>query len=711
MKKLIFITSFFMLAIAIMSYIMKPTATTYYFSSTGSDANPGTISQPFQTLGKIATLSLSAGDVLSFKGGETFNGSISVPRNDISFTSYGTGKATLTGFASISSWTNLGGNIYESTSAASTLSTCKIISLNGASVAVGRTPNTGYWTIGSTNGNSITDATNLNASSTNWAGAQVVLRKHRWILDKYSISSASGSTINFTNSGDAVEAGWGYFIQNDARACNTLNEWYYNASKKIGIYSGSTPSNLKVPTVETAIDVNTRTGITISNIIITGYNSYGIYAPGNDNLTVSSCEFSFIGDIAVYQYATGQDAAGCLIQNNTFTDIGSMGVYAGYSSNSTITGNTMNRIGRYPGMGGNGDVSYCGIVNVGDNQTISYNNIRAVGYCGIRFDGNSAMIRGNVVDSFCFGKDDGGGIYCYPNATGPNSSISFSTRTVRDNFVFNGIGAIAGGAPSSNFAEVMLYYNDGTSPDVAYRNNTGANGYFGIFSNAGKRMVLDSNRIYNCSRNIHIVNYSNFGIDDWTITNNVSVAKAGQYAIYIEPGADQIPESWVMNNNCYARPINDNQTIWYDPGGSNVYATLAQWKASSFANGQDAASVKSFKSVSNESDVSLVTNYSQSSASVSLPGVWANVKTGATYTNTVPLPAMGSMILLRMSNPPLPTRYIIRGWAADGSEFRWQSLEEENLAYWAVQSSDDGINWVTIGRKKAVGPSLYILRP
>lgn len=697
-------------------YSTAVNATQYYVASAGNDTNNGTsILSPWKTTDKVNASTFAANDIISFKAGETFYGSLTIPRHNLTINTYGSGaSANITGFTDVTSWTNVSGNIWESTSAVSSLSTCNIASIAGANYSQGRTPNSGYWNITSTNGISNITNSSLNAGTLNWTGAQVVMRKYRWIMDKYTISSASGSTINFSSSGDQVQANFGFFVMNDQRCLDVANEWSYNSStKKMSIYKTSSPTNVKVPSIETAINLNGKNYITIDNINFTGFNSFGVNGAGNDHITVINCSFSFIGNAAIYMYQTGTSATYCQIENNSITEIGSMGIHMGYGSNSVVTNNSITQIGRYPGMGQNGDVSYCGIVNVGANQTISNNTLKAIGYCGIRFDGSASVISGNVVDSFCFTKDDGGGIYVYPNATGPSNTVTYSTRTVRENIVINGVGALAGGEGSSNFAEVMCFYNDGTSPDIHYIKNTAINAHFGFFSNSGKRNKLDSNNIYNCTRNIHIVKYDRFGLDNWIITNNRSVSlSTNQYALYVEPGSNSIPTSWYMDFNCYARPMADNTTIWYDPGGSNVYVTLPQWKASAFASGEDQNSTKSFKSIATLADMQVVYNTSSSSYNASIPGVWADIKTGTTFTNTVPLQPKSSMILLKMSNPPLPSRYIIRGYYADGSEFRWQSLEEDNLAYWAVEeSSDGGKSWNIIGTKKAVGPSLYILRP
>ncbi|HAX65099.1 TPA: hypothetical protein DCX66_01340, partial [Candidatus Nomurabacteria bacterium] len=113
-------------------------ASTYYVSSTdGNDTctglsqvayTTGVTACPIKTLTKLNTKTFSPGDSILFKKGDTFYGSITVSQsgtagNPITFSSYGSGeKPIITGFTDVTSWTNLGNNIWESTNTVSTLS-------------------------------------------------------------------------------------------------------------------------------------------------------------------------------------------------------------------------------------------------------------------------------------------------------------------------------------------------------------------------------------------------------------------------------------------------------------------------------------------------------------------------------------------------------------------------------------------------------------
>ena len=99
-------------------------ATNYYFSSvSGDDSRTGAQAQnpatPWKTLSKLNSFfsSLSAGDSVLFKRGETFYGSIVVSKsgtaaNPIRFGAFGSGaKPIISGFTTVNTWTSLVRNI------------------------------------------------------------------------------------------------------------------------------------------------------------------------------------------------------------------------------------------------------------------------------------------------------------------------------------------------------------------------------------------------------------------------------------------------------------------------------------------------------------------------------------------------------------------------------------------------------------------------
>jgi len=703
MKKLLFLL--FLLPVMCM-------ATNIYFDATaGSDAGAGTIGSPYKTIAKLNTLfaSMSNGDSVLFKRGETFYGEIVCNHSYIKFGAYGTGaKPIITGFYTVPAWTNITGNIWESTAAVSTLTTCNIASINGTNYSMARLPKSGYYTIGTTNGSTtITDASHISTSViTANIGAFVAIRELMYEINNRLITNVSGNTITYTagNPTRTTPVGWGYILMNDQKLITQAGEWSYNSStKKLSVYSSGTPSGVKIPALETAVDLNGEDNCSFTNIQFQGFNTTGINTTSQNNITVTGCDFSFIGVNVINGYGNSADL---IVTGSTFTDIGSRGIWAASSDRALIQNNTCTRIGHYAGMGSNGDDSYTAIIANGDNSQVLNNTIINAGYCGIRWDGAQTLVQGNFVDTTNYVKDDGGGIYSYQVQYGNNQHDWGAQRVIRDNIVLNAIGAAAG---STEGAQGFGYYFDGQACNFNVLHNTTANNSkAGIFVNGGARFNIDSNTVYNSSRQLYVLKIGG-NIDDISVNYNTLTAKeTTQYAAYYEPGATTMPVSFSANNNCYARPIADNTSIWYDANGTNNYVTLSQWKASAFAGGEDAASTKAFKAVSTTNDLLFVYNATGSTVNKALPAKYANVNGGTAYNGMITLAPYSSAVLVKTGNIVLPTRYKWLKASVDGKKFMWQTLEEDRTAYFVVQESGNaGRTWKSIAQVKAVGPSTY----
>jgi hypothetical protein len=84
-----------------------PVATAFHVANSGNDSNPGTLAQPWQTVGQVNSSVFMAGDQVLFQGGQTFPGSLQLTTTNYSsqtpptsgsplvVDSYGTGNATI----------------------------------------------------------------------------------------------------------------------------------------------------------------------------------------------------------------------------------------------------------------------------------------------------------------------------------------------------------------------------------------------------------------------------------------------------------------------------------------------------------------------------------------------------------------------------------------------------------------------------------------
>lgn len=94
-------------------------ATTYYVSTTGNDANNGrSVSEAWQTITKVNSTNFLPGDIILFQGGVTFPGHIDKSNgaggsngNPVTFSSYGSGKATISSGTEEGIYIGNGGNV------------------------------------------------------------------------------------------------------------------------------------------------------------------------------------------------------------------------------------------------------------------------------------------------------------------------------------------------------------------------------------------------------------------------------------------------------------------------------------------------------------------------------------------------------------------------------------------------------------------------
>ena len=167
----------------------------YFFSSNGAGGNSGLTPWNALPIDSINSVTFSPGDRVGIEG--EWNGTITVGQsgtagNPITYKSYGNG-ATITGFTTVTAWTNTGGNIWESTNAVSTLDYLNIVTIEGKNTPMGTTPNRGdiyactvpSWTISSVTdyGGTVPGTVLITTTTTN------VLETGQWVLFKNVTSS------------------------------------------------------------------------------------------------------------------------------------------------------------------------------------------------------------------------------------------------------------------------------------------------------------------------------------------------------------------------------------------------------------------------------------------------------------------------------------------------------------------------------------------
>jgi parallel beta-helix repeat protein len=642
-----------LLAILIVHFSMLSFAATYYVSSTGNDSNSGLATTlAWKTMAKVNSATFKAGDQILFNRGETFYGSLTISQSGVSGSpitlgAYGTGEnPIITGFTNVSAWTNLGSNIWESTSTVSSLSTCNLVTVNDVNTAMGRYPNAdatwgGYLPFQSHSG--LTSITSSSLTGTpNWTGAEIRIRTSSWSFGKSIVTSQSGSTLNFNtlDSYTPVDR-WGFFIQNDVKTLDAQNEWYYNPlTKKIRIYSTSQPANVKVASVDNLLIIN-GDYITIDGINLLGANGNVIYTASTtvDHVNIQNCSVLYAGNTTLQLRCAYFD-----LQNNTIAYANNKGISLDRCSNVTFKNNNVHDISILAGMGNTGNSAFSGLNGYfQSNVLIEANTFTNFGGAAIEVYGDNVTVKNNVVDTFGFVIEDLGGIYSYVG-----TGIPFTKVKIEGNIVINGIGAINGTYYAAGQEQANGIYLDDNSNNVEVFNNIVANcSAYGLFLHNTHAVNVHNNTVYNNKRGqIQIKDDSNGGvIENNILTGNIFVSRsASQKVLYCRSSDNNISTFGGFSDNYYARPIDDNLTITVDqPSLTMTNQTLSGWQTFS---GQDANSKKSPQTIVSESDLQLEYNATAAPKAVTLSRSMIDVK-GVKYSSTITLQPFTSVVLMK----------------------------------------------------------------
>jgi len=642
-------------------------AHTYYFSSSsGDDSRTSTEAQnyltPWQTLAKFNSFfsGIQPGDSILFKRGDIFYGNIIIrasglPGSPFVIGAYGTGaKPVITGFKTVSAWTNLGGNIWESTSPVSRLSTINMVVINGVNTPMGRYPNSGYLTYTAPTTTTKTVAS-LPSATRNWTGATAVMRLHHWIMDNNLITAHSGSVLTHATTPNPTRypgiSGYGLFIQNDPRTLDMQNEWYYNpTTKKLKIYSISSPANVHVSTIDTLVFMPKNSGnITVDNIKFTGSNKNHFVINACPDVTIQNCQFDFAGQDAIWG---GQNwgfpfSPNFKFLNNTVNHTNNNVILLmNEFTNALIQNNTIKNTALHAGMGRGGDGQMMVIRVQAPGTVIERNAIDSSGYIPIYFLGNNAQIRYNFINEFNRTKMDGGGIYTWLGNGTPNTGCR-----IHHNIVLNSNPSTAGTNQPYGLSHGI--YIDANTANVQIDSNTVANmSYSGLYLYSGaSNNNIFGNTFYNadvtqCLQTNHFTNGR--ATKNNLIKNNLFISKsANQYVAVFKTKyslAKFTSTAGTFNNNYYARPIDDNLTIGTVSNNSTfINNSLAQWKS---VSGQDANSKKSPLTITDVNDLRFEYNETNVNKTISLPFNYVDVR-GATYNGTITLAPFTSTVLIK----------------------------------------------------------------
>jgi len=619
--------------------------TTYYIDAiSGNDANNGrSESSAWKTVNKVGNHNgFASGDVVSLKRGQSHFGRLIPPVNGLTFNSYGSGNLPeITGAIEQNSWTDIGGGVFETSIGVAP----KIIMINGRKYSKGRYPDNGWLNIDNTSGGNITSS---GISGRNFTGGKAVIRKNRWIIDNDSISSQSGSTINFTYKFYAPKQNFKFFITDHLSCLNTYGEWYYDhAARKLRVFfGGSGPAAVKASVLDNVVSIRGISNTTFRDLSFSFANQELVYLSSTNNTRFSNCTFEYGYNAMGFWTGSNTNAN---ISNCSFRNMNNNGLYmpeSGSNNGFVLENNNFHQIGAIPGEGGNGDGTYTA-VNMGggfmelgptSNARVSFNSFDTVGYVAIMGGGENLLISNNFINYYCTIKDDGGAIY----DSGPGVN-----KRITGNIVLNGaIGAWQGTEDQNTFAYGIYMDNDANTFEID--NNSIANGVVGIFLHDSRNINVHDNNIFNMKDKSIMIWRSGLGqssVSGLNVQQNIAVNIDLTSRLLdiqnLSSDGRSIGSFGIINNNYYCRPLDDGKVI-YSTGN---YHTLPEWQRLYGYDKDSKQSPKTFPRNINPSDsIKFVYNPTNSQQSTALNGTYIDAR-GNQYRSSITLAAYSSAIL------------------------------------------------------------------
>lgn len=645
-------------------------ATVYYISPTGSDSNDGlSIGSPKQTLSAVNGLTLVSDDQVLFERGGNWVGTITVNESGTSghpiiYGAYGIGaNPIITGFISITAWTDLGSNIWESTSAVSSLSTCNMVAIGGVSVRMGREPDSGYYYYQShTNSPSTITSTNLDGVI-NWTGAEVALVLYPWTIGRDPITAQSGSTITYTKSGSDVnpyQDNQRFIIQNDVRTLDTQNEWYFNPStKKLRIYSTSEPTGVKVATIDKLVDLVGYDYITFQNITFEGGNMSAFNIDNTDNLTVSNCAIRQNGFDGFYGINNGTSPniviEDCIISDNNHAAIGLSTKF----TNAIVRRNTITNSGvvfgsgryTYPSSILNNVGHYIGVGLAGSGSLTENNTITNSGYHGVAFYLNNSIVQNNYIKGFCQTVIDGAGVYTWGTLT----PTVYSGMKVLNNIVEN-----------DNYTDNGIYMDD-LSNHVEITGNTVSKCANGIYLHNNKFVTVRENTLYDNTNAILLNNslYATYPFEGNVLNSNIFMAKQStQYCIRGD-FMERVIAGLSNDSNIIAKPIDASVVVKFfnrEPFSSQNL-NLAQWKTYC---ADDVHSTGSPYSIQSSNELCLIFNSDTIAKPITTPFSIKELNGTQHYSSATLQPFTS---LIGFYDPTIPTPTTVKSFFGVGNKY------------------------------------------
>jgi gliding motility-associated-like protein len=467
----------FFLIIFLCFFLTEGFAITYYVSQDGNDAKDGkSPANAWKTINKVNNVRFGRGDVILFRRGDTFRGTIILDNPlarsmyNLTFGAYGTGNLPIiSGSTHVTNWRLFRDNIYVADNVNSKVSK---VFINKQEMTLARFPNhdTFLYMDEGSNSNSFIDldADLMQFPASVIIGSNCRSRTVDWSIETRQVGAFNNGTFTLASPFHYNnKKGNGYFLDNKIEYLDTEGEWFYDeVAKKLYVIA---PNNIDPNQLLVEASIlehgfhNPSANAFLHNFIFENLrfeeqSTDGLLISRATNLIIRNVEFHGQGFDGIEV-----NASGGLIENCKFTHIHGKGIRIS-GSNNRIIKNIFKKIGMRP------EYTIRAIANSAISTHISSssqiliqsNIIDSVGYIGIDAAGSNHIVEKNIVSNACMSIDDGGGIYVF-------GATSVGT-IIRNNIVKNLLGN-RNGSPNAHTLAIGIYVDNYCS-NITVENNT-----------------------------------------------------------------------------------------------------------------------------------------------------------------------------------------------------------------------------------------------
>jgi hypothetical protein len=547
------------------------TLSTAYASTTGSDANPGTLSQPFRTAQMCAS-TLAPGGTCYLRQG-TYAETVT-PNSNTMIASYPNETATIDGSDPVpaSLWSKYQGSIYRAPLSLAAGDSNQVF-VGGEAMTEARWPNGDdlfhpVWATAQS-GTTASTLVDANLPSANLAGTRI----HWWSgSDPWDpqtgvITSSGAGQATFSLDGasflDSIvpQSGGYYHLFGSLALLDTPREWYYDAGAGQLYFwapKGADPAQLPVSVKQRqyAFDLNGASNVTLKNLQVIAANVVtDINSSGNtlDTLKVTyPTQFTTLPDMPTCPWA----ACNTYPNSYWYNHIADSGIVINGSGNAIV----------------NSEIAYSagnGVSLLGSGNTVRNNLIHHVGAAanntsGVAIQGTGHHVTNNTIYAVPRFAIFLGTVSYYPYVPPNNNDVSYnnifdcvmvsrdaaciyaggqpgvSGTVIHHNWIHDSSARDPG--PAASFALAGVYFDEDASGWAATQNVLWNNQGWNVFIHGGTGtvpmdIIVANNSIPDAAQHAAILLLDVVACGSTQIANN-QVLAAPQQVSYAEVGSN-----------------------------------------------------------------------------------------------------------------------------------------------------------------------------